>query len=180
MSNGSFRFMALVTQVNGKTGSVVLNKTDIGLGNVDNTSDADKPVSIATQNALNLKANINSILATPLAVFDGSGIAVSTGQVFYFVAPYTGTITKWSILAKGGTCTIKVWKKASGTTLPTASDSINTSGLSLVTGEAIESTDVSDFTTVNITKGDILAFNPFAVSGATLIVFELEITRNTP
>ena len=28
------------------------NKNDIGLGNVDNTSDADKPVSIATKNAI--------------------------------------------------------------------------------------------------------------------------------
>jgi hypothetical protein len=31
------------------------NKSDVGLGNVDNTSDANKPVSTATQTALNLK-----------------------------------------------------------------------------------------------------------------------------
>src|SRR4051812_8453090 len=34
-----------------------LTKTQVGLGNVDNTSDANKPVSDATQTALNLKAN---------------------------------------------------------------------------------------------------------------------------
>lgn len=34
-----------------------LNSTAVGLGNVDNTSDANKPVSTATQTALNLKAN---------------------------------------------------------------------------------------------------------------------------
>lgn len=34
-----------VFTVNGKTGDVVLTKTDLGLGNVDNTSDANKPVS---------------------------------------------------------------------------------------------------------------------------------------
>lgn len=34
-----------------------LNKTDLGLGNVDNTSDLDKPVSTATLSALNDKAN---------------------------------------------------------------------------------------------------------------------------
>ena len=44
-----------VDSVNGKTGVVVLDKTDIGLGNVDNTSDVNKPVSTATQNALNAK-----------------------------------------------------------------------------------------------------------------------------
>lgn len=34
-----------------------LNKAAIGLASVDNTNDADKPVSIATQTALNSKAN---------------------------------------------------------------------------------------------------------------------------
>ena len=34
-----------------------LNKSVIGLGNVDNTTDADKPISTATQTALNTKAN---------------------------------------------------------------------------------------------------------------------------
>ena len=44
-----------VQSVNGKTGAVVLDKTDVGLGNVDNTSDLNKPISTATQNALNTK-----------------------------------------------------------------------------------------------------------------------------
>ena len=34
-----------------------VTKTQVGLGNVDNTSDLDKPISTATQNALNLKVN---------------------------------------------------------------------------------------------------------------------------
>ncbi len=48
-----------VDSVNGKVGEVVLDKSDIGLGNVDNTSDADKPISDATQTALdNLQQEI--------------------------------------------------------------------------------------------------------------------------
>jgi hypothetical protein len=45
--------------VNGKALStdISLDKIDIGLGNVDNTSDADKPISSATQTALNGKQN---------------------------------------------------------------------------------------------------------------------------
>jgi len=39
---------------------VTVTKSDITLGNVDNTSDASKPVSTATQTALNLKANLAS------------------------------------------------------------------------------------------------------------------------
>lgn len=46
-----------VSSVNGYVGAVVLIKSDIGLGNVDNTSDVNKPVSTATQTALNLKEN---------------------------------------------------------------------------------------------------------------------------
>jgi len=49
-----------VTSVAGKTGAVALVKGDVGLGNVDNTSDANKPVSTATQTALNLKANAST------------------------------------------------------------------------------------------------------------------------
>ena len=43
-----------------------LTKTMVGLDNVDNTSDSSKPVSSATQTALNLKANIASPTFTGL------------------------------------------------------------------------------------------------------------------
>ena len=36
-----------------------ITKTDVGLANVDNTTDANKPVSTATQTALDLKANLS-------------------------------------------------------------------------------------------------------------------------
>jgi hypothetical protein len=49
-----------VQTVNGMSGSVSLTKASIGLGNVDNTSDANKPISTLTQNALNLKAPLAS------------------------------------------------------------------------------------------------------------------------
>lgn len=44
-----------VTSVAGKTGAVTLAASDVGLGNVDNTSDANKPISTATQAALDKK-----------------------------------------------------------------------------------------------------------------------------
>ncbi len=46
-----------VTSVAGKTGAVTLAKGDVGLGNVDNTSDANKPVSSAQAAAINAKAD---------------------------------------------------------------------------------------------------------------------------
>lgn len=40
-----------------RKGNVNITKANVGLGNVDNTSDANKPVSTATQTELNKKAN---------------------------------------------------------------------------------------------------------------------------
>ena len=51
----------IVISVNGRTGEVVLTKTDVGLSNVDNTSDKNKPVSTAQQTALNAKADRKKI-----------------------------------------------------------------------------------------------------------------------
>jgi hypothetical protein len=53
-----------VQSVSGRTGNVTLTKSDVGLSNVDNTSDADKPVSTATQTALNAKQNTLSLTTT--------------------------------------------------------------------------------------------------------------------
>ncbi|MGL4781738.1 MAG: hypothetical protein ACRCXN_13045 [Bacteroidales bacterium] len=46
-----------VASVAGKTGAVSLVKADVGLGDVDNTSDLNKPISTATQTALDAKAS---------------------------------------------------------------------------------------------------------------------------
>lgn len=43
--------------INGLGALAAMNKAAVGLGNVDNTSDANKPVSTAAQDALNLKVN---------------------------------------------------------------------------------------------------------------------------
>jgi len=62
-----------VTSVNTKVGAVVLDKTDIGLGNVDNTSDLDKPISTATQDALDLKYDASN----PANYVDAAGAAAA-------------------------------------------------------------------------------------------------------
>jgi hypothetical protein len=50
-----------VTSVAGKTGAVTLTKNDVGLSDIDNTSDANKPVSTATQAVLNTKASTSHV-----------------------------------------------------------------------------------------------------------------------
>jgi hypothetical protein len=59
-----------VESVAGKTGVVTLEKTDVGLSNIDNTSDANKPISTATQTALNtIAGNVQSV-ATSITELD--------------------------------------------------------------------------------------------------------------
>jgi hypothetical protein len=54
---------APVQSVAGKTGTVTLVKSDVGLSNVDNTADANKPVSAAQQAALDAKATVAALAA---------------------------------------------------------------------------------------------------------------------
>ena len=64
-----------VASVAGKTGVVTLVKADVGLANVDNTTDAAKPVSTAQQAALDLKAP----LASP--AFTGTPTGITKAHV---------------------------------------------------------------------------------------------------
>ena len=60
-----------VSSVAGRTGDVVLTKSDVGLSSVDNTSDLDKPISTATQTAINAKADtsaLNSKVSNEVAI----------------------------------------------------------------------------------------------------------------
>lgn len=71
---------AAVSSVNGKVGVVALVKADINLGNVDNTSDANKPISTAQQAALDLKASKASPAFTGNVTVSGT-ISDSLGNI---------------------------------------------------------------------------------------------------
>jgi len=63
---------APVQSVASKTGDVTLSSSDVGLGNVDNTSDLDKPISTATQSALDDKAD-ETVTVTGTNGIEGGG-----------------------------------------------------------------------------------------------------------
>ena len=67
-----------VDSVNGRTGPVVLTKSDVGLSNVDNTSDANKPISTATQTAIDNKVSkAGDTMSGDLSM--GGGVVAVTG-----------------------------------------------------------------------------------------------------
>jgi hypothetical protein len=72
------------------------NKAFVGLGNVDNTSDANKPVSTATQTALNLKANLAG--ATFTGTVNGTSISLS-GDMASATATVSGLVGAGSVAA---------------------------------------------------------------------------------
>jgi len=87
-SLGNLDDVSIVTPANREAliydGSEWVNDTvakgDIGLGNVDNTSDADKPVSAATQTALNAKANTADVPTSLNDLSDVSIVGTPTGN----------------------------------------------------------------------------------------------------
>ena len=84
-----------VTKVAGKTGAITLAKGDVGLGNVDNTSDANKPISNAMQTALNNKQS--KITANGILKGDGNGgVAAATRGSDYIAS---GNIVKQTLVA---------------------------------------------------------------------------------
>jgi hypothetical protein len=107
------------------TGTVSgITKAMVGLGNVDNTTDASKPISAATQTALNLKVSLTGIetltnktltsptLTAPLLGTPASGVAtnltglpLSTGVIgiLAVVNGGTGTSTVSGIVKGNGT-----------------------------------------------------------------------------
>jgi microcystin-dependent protein len=83
-----------VVSVAGKTGVVALVKADVGLDQVDNTSDVAKPVSTAQQTALNGKANTSH---------NHSGTEITSGvldQARLGTTPAVGDYLK-SVVASG-------------------------------------------------------------------------------
>ena len=71
----------LETHINNKTNPHEVTKAQVGLGNVDNTSDANKPISNATQTALNGKFSATDGNALKQTIEDMPNLVVTEGSV---------------------------------------------------------------------------------------------------
>lgn len=71
----------LETHINNKSNPHEVTKDQVGLGNVDNTSDANKPISNATQTALNGKFSATDGNALKQTIEDMPNLVVTDGSV---------------------------------------------------------------------------------------------------
>lgn len=71
----------LETHINNKSNPHEVTKDQVGLGNVDNTSDANKPISNATQTALNGKFSATDGNALKQTIEDMPNLVVTGGSV---------------------------------------------------------------------------------------------------
>lgn len=122
----------------------------------------------------------NNLKLGQITMMIGDGVNAISTNATSFVVPCTfaGTITGYTIAADAGTCTIKTWKKATGTAIPTVADVISTSGVSLSTGTLVRSATVSDFTSTTVTANDVFIIQATAVATAKYISFTLEIQKS--
>lgn len=75
-----------------------VTKTSLGLGNVDNTSDVNKPVSTAQQTALNAKITLVTAPASASAAGTAGQVAYASGFFYVCVATNTwqrATLVTW-------------------------------------------------------------------------------------
>lgn len=123
---------APVQSVNTRTGDIVLDKTDVGLNNVDNTSDINKPISTATQDALDLKQDSLGFTPENIANKSTDGTLVDNSDTLYPSQKAVKTYVDSSISAGvvDATSTTKGILKLTGDLSGTA-DSPTVPGLSL-------------------------------------------------
>jgi hypothetical protein len=180
VSNGSYATGTLVVELNGQTqtqgSSYDWVETTPGSGTF--TFNVAPPTGSTVLAYYLIASTTTSIPNTQPHGFTTSGTVVTGKTKGFYTHPVAATLVGWNFAVDAGTATVTIWKVAAGTAVPTVANSISTSGVSISTGTAVQSTTMTDFTTTAVTANDIFAYNISAVSGVGEITFEL-IFKNT-
>lgn len=176
-----------------------------GTGNYDTVKDTDLSLSDTTTNnsgtgqhgflkklsnvateymdgtgAWSTPLSSNQKIASITIVIDGGGLTITTGIKGYLEIPFACTISAWTLLAdQSGAIKIDVWKDTYGNFPPDNSDSITNGHEPEITasGSKAQDTDLSDWTTVSVTAGDILGFNVDSVTSHQRVTLALKVSK---
>ncbi len=166
----------VVAIINGGTGAITIlgAKTNLGLENVDNTSDINKPISTATQSALNLKANIASPTLTGVPAAPTAIAGTNTTQIATTAFVAGGILIVNTNLAAETVNRIS-GDAANATAIATNASDIATEVTRATSEEGVLTTNLTTETTNRIT-GD--ATNATAIATNTSGI-ATEVTRAT-
>jgi hypothetical protein len=113
-------------------------------------------------------------------VIDGGGSVITTGVKGYIQVPYACTVDAWRIFADAsGSIVIDVWKDTYANFPPTDADSMPGSGKepTLSSAQKAEDTNVTDWTTDDISAGDVIGFNVDSATTVKRVTLQLFVTR---
>lgn len=125
--------------------------------------------------AANIVANVR-VRAFGYAFGDTAGAALTAGSVGYFTVPYACTISAWNINVDAGTATFDIWKIATGSAIPTVSNSITASAQpAIASGTSIHSTTMTGWGSgVNVSANDIFGIQLKTVATAKFASLQVE------
>ena len=130
-----------------------INPTKVGLGNVNNTSDANKPVSIATQTALDLKANATDVTTSLALKEDASNKSNATLGTSTTLYPTQNAVKTYVDVAIAGATIVDADTATKGK-IKLAGDLAGTADLPTVPGLALKA-NAADVTTSLGLKEDL-------------------------
>jgi len=105
---------------------------------------------------------------------DGSGSPITTGIKGYATIPYNGIIDSWYLVSDTlGSCVIDVWLNNNIPTISNSITGINKPTLS--TQQINSSVDLSGWTQINVSSGNVIAFYVESTSIVTKINLILKL-----
>ena len=145
---------------------LALVKGDVGLGNVDNTSDATKQA-----------ATLANVITQSVVIPFGNGTDVITvGEKRRFDIPVAATLVRWRIWSSvSGSITFSIWRDTFAA-IPVAADEISTSRPTLTAAVTAEDSSITDWSEVG-GAGDLYLANVESVATCTDVVLILYYTR---
>lgn len=174
-----------ITSVAGKTGAVALAKGDVGLANVDNTSDVNKPVSTAQQTALDGKVGTGDARLTDTREWTATTVAQAEAEagtattrrawtaqrVRQAVAAWwaaSAMKTKLDGIATGATA------NATDAQLRDRSTHTGTQAVSTITGLGTAATANTQTSSTDTTSGAMMAVGAFGLGAADSSIMEAD------